>query len=725
MTQGIFTNAPSEYQRDIDIVDGYVTDAAFYLHKQTGRPLDQCTSFVRDKIQPGNGFNVRDPEVLVLSKETPGNRTPVVMTFTKYLQDISDQNLIISPTLAAYYPQSTKRSLLSDYIAGNIAERGRVKGEMFEAKMNGQKQLAEFKNIEQSTKKIKNNSLSGGHASTSTILFNKSSHSTLTSTCRAATSYGNANNEKFIAGNRHYWSPDIVLGNIVSIITHVDHEAVKEAIRTYDLVIPSAEDVMDCIEYSARLYWREDSQVARVRRFVEKLNGTERAAFVYVSDLYHLAKHNPDLVRGFLGRLSKKADPGRLEGDPDAIIDSMDDDMKAFVSLLCAKELDGGSIAKCKETNPTGYATIAATAEGVVGTLSDYALLIRALWVTDNMPPSISSIPSIVRRTAITSDTDSTIFTVQYWTEWYRGQVDFTEESLSVAYAVVYLASQLIIHVLAKMSANMGIEEEHIHRLAMKNEFYYPIFSLTNRRKHYFAYVSAQEGNVYDEYELEIKGVALKNSNCPPHVMKELRSIITDTMDTVIESGSVSLYEILGRVAKLEQEIKDSINGGRYDYMTTTQIKTLDSYADPDSSNYIYYDMWETVFAPKYGHTTPPTYSCVKVSVDADNPTKLRAWLENIEDRSIADRLQAWLTERGKVALTQLLLPEEIVAANGIPREAIVGVDVRKLIFQTMSAFYLFLESVGVYMVNDHITRLVSDFYDPQDFLTNCSPLTA
>lgn len=66
------------------------------------------------------------------------------------------------------------------------------------------KVLEKIKDAEQNAKKIAINSLSGMHGFTGNILYVKSGHSSLTSMCRSATGYGNANNEKLLAGSRHY-----------------------------------------------------------------------------------------------------------------------------------------------------------------------------------------------------------------------------------------------------------------------------------------------------------------------------------------------------------------------------------------------------------------------------------------------------------------------------------------------------------------------------------------
>ena len=63
---------------------------------------------------------------------------------------------------------------------------------------------------------------------------------------------------------------------------------------------------------------------------------------------------------------------------------------------------------------------------------------------------------------------------------------------------------------MATISGNLGIDQSEITRMQMKNEYYFPVFALTSRAKHYFAYMAAQEGIVFEIMKSEIKGVALR-----------------------------------------------------------------------------------------------------------------------------------------------------------------------------------------------------------------------
>ena len=77
----------------------------------------------------------------------------------------------------------------------------------------------------------------------------------------------------------------------------------------------------------------------------------------------------------------------------------------------------------------------------------------------------------------------------------------------------------------------------------------------------------------------------------------------------------------------------------------------------------------------------------------------------------IKQRLKDFMVRRGKSDISIILLPEQIVAVSGIPKEIICGIDIRKLIYETVKPFYIVLESLGIFMIDDNNSRLVSDFH--------------
>jgi hypothetical protein len=425
-------------------------------------------------------------------------------------------------------------------------------------------------------------------------------------------------------------------------------------------------------------------------------------------------KYNNSVVYEFIGKLSAKVIPENI--DPsimvnNVVIDNASDDIRNLASQICSVEMRGKSLKDIIGT--TAYSIYAATVENIINTLDEYSDLIRALWVTPNIPASVAFFPDSIRRAAVTSDTDSTIFTVQDWVIWHCGKLAFDQRADAVAATVIFLASQTITHVLARMSANFGIEEKRLHQIAMKNEFKFPIFVPTSVAKHYFALISCQEGNVFKDYEKEIKGVHLKSSNAPKEIIKDAEKLMIALMNTVIEGKKISIREVLTHIANKERSIVESIRLGKHEYFRMGQIKTSDSYKEGEkASPYQQYLLWNKVFAPKYGDIQEPPYLTVKISTELNTPTNTKEWINSIQDKGIANRLEEWLDKSNRKTFgSTFMLPEQIISTNGIPEEILLAIDIRRIVLDCSRIYYIILETLGIFMLNNKSTRLCMDEY--------------
>lgn len=717
-----FIRPLEHYRRRIDILNDYVNDAAKYLSVMTGDSFEECQAFVRKSITRDGKRQLFMPRVAHLHRQANGDRVQKTVSFMDYLNRAFQANEIMAPTMTTYLPTSKKESLLAVYIDGNLKRRSKAKKAMFQAEIDGLKGLRDTLNFQQSTFKVKNNALSGAQCSPFTPMWNKTGHSTLTSICRTATSNANANNEKFLYGNRHYYSADIVKTNLIAIVRHSNYEKMAKVMTRWNLRHPTVEETMGCILRGTETYWRNPEQMGRIEELVRNLTDMERSAFLYSNDLYHLAMCNPEFVRTFLAQLSEKVVLPMSVAETSAHAKKLDDNLKAFVSVLCAKELldpKEGRVKGIKELRERAeageeeairhYGTLGSTIFQKLDLIDRYADLIDAFWITDNLPSSTFAIPSIVRRGVLTSDTDSTIFTVQSWVEWQHGAITFDDEAVATANSLVYLASQIVRHILATLSGNMGVDAKEILRLEMKNEFYFPVFALTSRAKHYYAYRGAQEGVIKSKLEPEIKGVALRSSAVSSNIIRLAHQTMFEIMDSVMKGDRIQLAKYVRKVATIEREVLVAVANGSFEYFRRSSIKERKAYKAENGGNFIHYELWQACFAQKYGDAPEPPYQTAVVSMSTDRAKRLDEWLTAMEDQDIAQRLRQFCKDKNKLYIGSLQLPMVNLIAHGVPKEVSSAVDIRALIAQLMESFYLILEGLGVYARNKHITRLISD----------------
>lgn len=703
-----FIKPVEEYNREPDLLSYYVDAASNYLTISTGKPLEECRTFVKDNLKPGGLFPFKDPKVLYLDREENGDRVRKETTLNRYLRSSVQENEIIAPTFTTYVSAEKDRSLLSIYIETNVAKRDVAKIAYFKAKAEKNTLLESVKKVEQTGRKLANNAMSGAHVSPSTPLFNKSAHSTLTSTCRITSAYGNANNEKFITGNRHYFNHHIVLNNITAVITTIDYVALEEVMTKYNIHYPTHIEVMEGITYSSSLYWWDKEKLRVIGEYVAKLNPLQCAAFLYSGDAYHLRKHNEVMVREFLDSLSKRVNG--IHSDPMSPISNAP---AAYIDLahqICYNETKGigKDYSKIKETE--ALHTLALTVENIATTIHSYADLIKILWMPETVPASVANFPSSVRRSAITGDTDSTIFTVQDWVIWHTGTIKFTDTFRRIYATVVFLAATTITHLLAKMSANIGIEKKNIFTIQMKSEYSFDVFIPTQLGKHYFACMSCQEGNVKQELEYEIKGVGLRSANAPVEIIAMAKKMMQDIIADTMERGEIVLFDYLKRVADIEREIVRSVKAGELTYLRSGSIKDAGSYAgEPRNSPYQNHFFWNEVFGVDYGMMPEPAYGTRKVPVNVDTPTKLKSYLASLPEGDFKIRMTNYLVKNEKTTIGVFNFPSDILVSKGIPKEVFSIIDYTKLQLDICRIFYIILETLGYYAIGDKNKRLISN----------------
>lgn len=708
----VFLNDVDDYKRDIDVEAGYLRQTSILLQRLHDLPKEYVDEWLRNKFKKGGEFYVESPiaDVNIRDVDT-GDRINKRIPLRSILKLVRDKDLIISPSMTIYLPPHIKRSLLSQFIEELITRRAIVKGEMFAAQAEGNKPLARNKKNEQNSIKVVCNSLSGAHSSIFTFLYLKSAHSTLTSTCRSATSYGNANNEKVFGGRRHYWAPGIVVNNILATIDITDFDEFTKAMELYNWHYPTTAEVMEMVRRCTEHYYINEPANARIEKIVDKLKPIERAAFLYIGDMWHLRKYNEEFMKTYFDELldtpNKPCPPAEIKH----IENRTDGDLKAFVALLHPEIMGSRNVKKLKDADDkTDYHIVMNSANHVTETNNNYAPFIKNILTTENVPASIARLPEAVRFIALVSDTDSTMGTMQEWAQWYVGTTS-GKKADAISDALVYIGAQNIAHLMARMSANIGVEKKKMFRYQMKNEYKYSSFAVTNKAKHYFASIVSQEGTLKSDPELEMKGVALRTSNIPPVIMNKFRAMVMDLLAIVTAGEKIALVPLLEEVATIEHGIVKAVHDGDCTYLKTGQVKGESSYSKPESSNFIYWEWWESTFGPKYGSSGEPSYRVVKLNVNLENKTSIKKWLAEMKDRDLASRIDEWHKKNPKRTFTQLLLPYNIVASKGIPKEILDAVNYRRVIFNSVEPYYHVLECLKMMFINKNKTKLVSDFY--------------
>lgn len=714
----VFTYDPEEYQkrRSFNYVETYIRDMSLGLSKLENIPLEQAESFIRKGIKDGS-IPYRDPTVYALKREENTDKHKYKTTMTGYLQEVETFRHIMAPTFTAYLHPKVKKSELSTFTEYNVNDRNAKKALIKVHKTAGRPIQAMMADNGQKNAKENNNSTSGAMVSRHNPIYNRSGHSTLTSVCRTCASTANANTERFTVGKRHFMDVETVINNILNVLGNMDLEECERVIKKYQLNYVSHEDFMAGIQRSTNLYWRSKPGMKRIEELALTLTPLERTVYLYTGDFYHVRVFNEQFVRTFFDGFVKIPRDIRVD-NPDEIMKLVDEDMAMLTAILFNPELttidEKGeplylpTLAKDVKKLPT-YPFIVAGVVWIMEHIEKYADFIRCFWRNDCFPMETGQMPEMVRTAVLGGDTDSTLFTVWSWVLWYSGELTDSQENLSIAQTIIYLTSMMVKHYLAIVSGVMGVQKKRIHQMAMKNEFFFATFTTTRRTKHYFAMATACEGLVYKEPDLEIKGVGLKNRKAPTEIIKRADEFMEWISETSFKKGKFKILPKLKEIAEIEYQIYYSIMHGSTDYLKQESIKDASIYKDPMRSNWASYNLWEEIFAEKYGHVPSLPMQGVRVNLDLNTKTQVKTWIESMEDREIANKLNNWLVKNNKPGFKSLILPLDIVAMRGVPKEIRPIMNIRKIIFGLMETFYVILESLNLYMIDGNNTKMVLD----------------
>jgi hypothetical protein len=690
-----------KYARDLNFKKHYIEETAFAIARMKGIPIEKAITLVENNIN--NNSNTVDPRIKYIGKNEVGDRVRQTSTMSTYLKTAAMEGNILTGTLVQVASHKERPGIIPRIITKRKLKRKQAKREMFQAMEAGDEKRVEMKNAEQNNLKRPLNALSGASCSSFNIFYLASAHPVLTSTGRVLTSTANSFNERFLAGNRPYYTVDHVLEDIAHVCCKLDRNDVQAAINQYHLHIPSVDEVMKMIKESTSLYWDSDVYMAKIHKLVSGLEDIERAMVMYSGDLYNLTIYNDKAMRDFFGQVIN-IDRDYNYPDKEPLTMGKDGAIELFAKSTMIDTLKDIDFSVIKEETPEVYQKLCNTYHAIDKMMSDNKILINAFWVNRVLPRDIGHFPTSYRKVDLLSDTDSVVFTAQFFLDWYLGKdYEFNEKVWSIVSLITYLVSCIIQHFLAQISTNIGADEEHRYILSMKSEFLFGILGLTGRGKHYYSNSMLQEGKVPNASKAwEIKGSALVASKVSSKVTDRAHNMLQTVITKKLNNEPVYAADVLDDVVNLEQEIERSVLAGEVDYLRMESIRPKEDYTSENPHQYFNYEFWQYVYGGTYGSIEYLPYDGVRLPLTITTKSRLTEWINSIDDPVIKERIDTFLKQKGKTKLPSIVLPLNNITSIGIPKAFHSIINIKLLIANLVSSYYLLLDSFGLYITRNN-----------------------
>jgi hypothetical protein len=664
-------------------------------------------------------------DITYVHHKSPGNSEIKTIDIHSFLKLCN--NKILTPSGSIYKTAQEQSSFFVDLIKANTQDRSKAKKKKLEAKAQGNKSEMDYWENQQQQKKYDNNGFSGLLRNAYVGFYDVAGYNSTTSLARKSIYLSYTHTERFLAGNFY-------LPTFESIINHIflvkQYSSVIPTTGLYQqLYIPTLTDVLDFILQCYTKYYHPQNVVKEHVRSIKRLlltcNQDELTYIFYYNNFYQLIKYNSDWLKPLLQEVLSLNESREYTQHLDTYdILKLDEDLAIVLSVIVHPYLQGDFLFKDKKISvqdieiqktiiDTGYR---------LKKLIEETLLPLVLFFCD-IPleiPDIQAQRKMIRQAVVSSDTDSVLYTKDPYIRWYTGSSQISLDSMNISALLDYLLTKSMKIPLRIHCLNHGIDGKDVELINMKNEYTYTIFIAANKPKTYIGGLLIQEGRIFKQLELDIKGSTYKGSIYSNTTLSEYKKFLFSIIDEISTYGSISAVKYIKLLVEREQHIIQTLQEGYTYYLVPKSIRTKNDYKNPESSILFNLDIWNTVFGSKYGVLTPPLKTlCVDIDYKKIRSDEYHEWLEHyhsdiykklIETLKRIDTKDPFKTKKSTTLKHITFLPINPVA-EVIPEELIPIINYKTIAHKNCKPWYELYQSLSITVPPTSLEYLFSDIY--------------
>lgn len=635
----------------------------------------------------------KDPVAKFVVHERPGCAAITDVPLSQFMD--KHQGNIIVPSGTIYKPATEHVSFLTNQITTLKARRKASKGKMLEYRAMGDKARDDYYNSDQSQQKISMNSIPGAMGSKTSFLSDLAGFNGITSSGRYFITSSYANCERLLEGNFYFRDKERIYNHLVLCArTCPPREVMDKVVAELGIQYASADDVYDFILENFRKYDANTSLLG-VYQWLINCSGTLLTYIFYFNNARNIMRFNSDR---WLKVIRDLYDPAlALQSEPQSHekLFTLDKDLVIVLSTVYNHmfPLDGKKKASIYDLHKfdmdlaVKMATIGVYMETKIKHMFKY---LDVFLKHQTVVPNALEHKTMQRNCVLGSDTDSILFTTKNWIKWYTGELKIDVDAVIINTFVVYILSKSNAYLMKTISVHRGCTGEAIFTMEMKNEFFFPVFSMSSLMKHYTALYTIQEGVVLPKPRSEIKGVQFKGSKLCSTTINFTTDFIDNAHLKIIEAGKLSLNDLIQDIIAFELRIYSSLLSGETTFLPIQPVKLPGQYKNADQSLHFNYKYWEAVYAHKYGSIEIPT-KCYVVPVGDMVHASYVEKLASL-DAEVCKRHIDYLSSISK-GITRVPINTNL---DLVPEELRACIRVKDIITDNLSPLYLYMESFGI-----------------------------
>ena len=687
------------------VLKEYCNNMMLYLTKQfPDVPKETLQSIMNNAVHE----KFKDRITGIITQTEPGNIKTDIEGSLFNETDCLTEN-ILTPYGAFYCSVDEQVSMFTDYIKEQQALRKKTKKEELVAEAKGDMNLKQIKYLGQLATKVAINALSG--VALSNVSFRSAiNYNAITATARFSTMSAYALSEMNLGNNYFLFDEDQGINWITNLLRlYPGDEILSQLISEYKLKVPSCEDVIKAYTEQVNTYSKFSKNIY-LKSTLQNLTNLELTFVFYGSNLFRMVKYNSEVFKDYFDQLVNIDNIPMVEGEI-VSFSSLPDEMIRTYAIVALSDLipDKMTPDEIATKLPEVNRKLVSVYYHIEKKLQSIDKLFFNLIALPLVPSEVMLHKNMMRKVTIISDTDSILFTNVNWVRWYNDDdIRITTKTSRFNALIVLLTSKIFNHHFAYVTASLNVDLENMSRLSYKNEFTYDIFLKTSIGKHYCGYIRYREGMRLNPPKLDLKGKQFRGSDLAKTTIKFIDWFIRWIFDKYLTEYKLTPKDLISQVIKFEQLIKTSILEGKIEFLGIKPLKFRSDYAKPESSNYLYFELWESVFKDKYGEIHLPSKSRELLI----SPIKFSD-LSNLEalkkiDKDIYLKFVNFVKKYPKRTISRVLIPLDIE----IPQELRSIADYKKIIKGNSLPISLILSSFNIVNNSDSKTyNMYSDIY--------------
>ena len=670
------------FRKKSTLVDDYKRNMTEYLRiTNPNSNVADIERFVTNEVES----NFTDRTVKYIYQESEANIESKSGSLYKLIRSHKDD--IITPYGSTFVPKTEDVTFFDGYIKEQQEARKIVKQKEIVAQASGDKSGESNARTGQMNIKIDINAITG--IMKNNVFFSSEiSYNSITSVARFSIMTAYSCTEAILSGNLHIDTENKAINWIIRLLdVYPGDDKIQLSVDKYKLYIPTVKDLESYIIGNLDIY-SKFGRKKRVRALISNLSEYRRIFVYYAYNLMNIFGKN-DQFKNFFNSILAPTGIEDIPVSEGSITNLPDSTLRVCTIVLLSDEIDI-PIDRIDEERPDlakkikqYYSYLEVNFDRISNVIDTFILL-------PVVPSNIAKHTNMIRKTTVLSDTDSVIFSNVHWAKWFTGTTKLSSKSYDINAIMVFILSKILNYVFQYTSVCLNIATDELDHIDIKNEYMYPVFVRTAIGKHYAGYVMFREGSKLSPYKFDLKGRNFIGSDFCETTNTNVKSFIRYVLDTVLEHNELSVTDLLLRVIRIEQEIIASIRNGDTTYYGTMTIKPKAEYKTV--SNYIYYELWEEVFAEKKGAIVLP-HKFMKVNIAPLQPNNVKS-LDCIKDTypTEYDKLVKFMKTSSRKKLSAIYVP----VGYEIPKALVEIADIRKITRSNCSGIYLFMRSLNI-----------------------------